>query len=164
MAAQGHPFCESLKVSLANVYIIKERVGRIAGIVVVVTGQGQRIGMARRHTGRYLNPRGVIVAGLRQNRRSRSCRVILERGCRPVIRHRVRAMHLIPEGQRTSPAGYREGLADATIAIGRRRSTRLTGVAPTVRRAADGSRAARRPAGERSRLKARIDHWICNRA
>jgi hypothetical protein len=51
MAAQGHPFCESLKVSLANVYIIKERVGRITGIVVVMAGQGQRVGMTRRHTG-----------------------------------------------------------------------------------------------------------------
>jgi hypothetical protein len=36
MAPGGHPFCESMKLSLAHVYIIKEGIGWIARIVVVV--------------------------------------------------------------------------------------------------------------------------------
>ena len=51
MTPGGHPFCESMKVSLAYTYIIEERVGGVRGVIVVVAGQGQRVGMTCRHTG-----------------------------------------------------------------------------------------------------------------
>src|SRR6266567_1027231 len=106
MASWGHPFCESMKVSLVHVYIIEERVGGVTRIIVVVAGQGQCVGMTCRHAGRYLDPRCVVGASLSQDGGGRIARIVLEcRGC-PVIGHRVRTMHLIPEAQGSCPAGY----------------------------------------------------------
>ena len=129
MAPRGHPFCESMKVSLVHVYIIEERVGGVRGVIVVVTGQGQRVGMTRRHAGRYLDPRCIVGAGLGQDGAGRITRVVLESRGRPVVGHRVRAMHLIPEAHGSRPAGYRERLTDGAIAIGGRGATRLTRMA-----------------------------------
>src|SRR5947209_14276725 len=108
MTPGGHPFCESMKVSLAYIYIIKECVGGIRGIIVVVADQGQCVGMTCRHAGRHLDPRRVVSAGLGQDGAGRITRVVLERcGC-PVIGYRVRTMHLIPEAHSTRSAGYCE--------------------------------------------------------
>ena len=157
MAAQGHSFCERSQRSLAKVYIIKERIGWITGKVVVVTRQGQRVGMSRRHTSRYLHPRCFIVAGLGQNGASCSRGIVLECGRCPVIGYRIGAMHLVPEAQRCKTTGNREGLTNSAIAIGGRSRTGLTGVATTVRCIADRGRGTRCPAGEGSCLKATVN-------
>ncbi len=80
--------------------------------------QGQGVGMACRHAGRHLDPCRVVGAGLGQNGRGRIARVVLERRRRPVIGHRVWAMHLVPETQRPGAARHRERLADGAITIG----------------------------------------------
>src|SRR5258707_15840817 len=126
MAPRGHPFCKSMKVSLVHVYIIEERVSGVSSVIVVVAGQGQRVGMTCRHAGRYLDPGRVVGAGLGQDGGGRITRVVLECRGRPVVGHRVRAMHLIPEAQGRCSARYRERLADSAIAIGGRGATRLT--------------------------------------
>src|SRR2546421_4687906 len=128
MAPRGHPCCESMKFSLVDVYIIEEGVGGIARIVVVVTDEGQRVGMACRYTGRHFDPSRVVGAGFGQDGAGRITCVVLERRGRPVIGYRVRTMHLVPEAQRASPAGNRERLADGAIAIGGRGRACLTGV------------------------------------
>ena len=118
--------------------------------------QRQGVGMTSRHTSRYFHPRRVIVTGLRQNGAGCPRRIVLERGCRPVIRHRIGTMHLVPEAQCSRTTWNRKGLANSAIAISRRRSTRLTRVAPTVRRRTNRGRTGRRPTRECSRLKTTI--------
>src|SRR5258708_1473577 len=105
---------------------MEECVGGVSSVIVVMAGQGQRVGMTCRHAGRYLDPGRVVVTGLGQDGGGRITRIVLERRSRPVIGHRVRAMHLIPEAHGPGTAGYGEGLADGAIAIGGRGATRLT--------------------------------------
>ena len=105
-------------ILLAHVHIVEKGIGGIARIVVVVTDQGQGIGVACRHTGRDLHPGGAIVTGLRQDGAGGIARVILERRRGPVIGHGVGTMHLVPEGECAAPTGCSEGLAEAAISIG----------------------------------------------
>src|SRR5258707_15247159 len=118
-----------MRVLLAYIYIIDGLVGGVSFLIVVGVDQGKGVGITRRHAGRYLDPRRVVGAGLGQDGAGRITCVVLERrGC-PVIGHRVRAMHLIPEAHGSRSAGYRERLTDGAIAIGGRGSTCLTRVA-----------------------------------
>jgi len=137
---------ESQMISLVHCDIIKESIGRVARIVVVVTRQRQRIGMTGRHAGRHLDPRIVVGAGPGQNSLRGAGSVILEGRCGPVILYRVRAMHLVPESQRAGSAGGSERLLDRTAPVGWRVRAGLTGVSAAVRRPADRGRAAHSPA------------------
>ncbi len=53
---------------LVHRYIVEQRVGWITSIVVIVAGQGQRVGITRLHVGRHLYPRCIVVADIGQNR------------------------------------------------------------------------------------------------
>jgi len=97
---------------LAHVHVVEQRVGGIARIVIVMAGQGQRIGMTCRDTARNLYPGSIIRAGLGKQRDSRSSRIVLQGSGSPVIGHGVRTMHLIPEFQCALSARDGEGLAD----------------------------------------------------
>src|SRR5258708_19617018 len=96
MAPRGHPFCKSMKVSLVHVYIIEERVSGGSSVIVVVAGQGQRVGMTCRHAGRYLDPGRVVGAGLGPDGGGRITRVVLECPGRPVVGHRLSSTHPSP--------------------------------------------------------------------
>ena len=148
---------------LAHIDIIKQGVGGVGGVVVVMAGEGEGVRMPCRHTGRNLYPSAAVVARLRQDSRSRAARVVFQRCRGPVIGHGVGADDLVPEGEGACARGCREGLGDGAIAVGGRGGTSLTSIGARMRGGADGGRrAARGPTREAARLEDWVDHGICD--
>lgn len=104
--------CKDCASSLVYRDIVIERVSWIAGIMVIVTGQGQGVGMARRDTGRHLHPGIILVARSGQNGGSPASSVILEGRRGPVIPYCIGAVHQVPEAQFAGATGRGKGLCE----------------------------------------------------
>src|SRR6266700_7779236 len=89
-------------------HIVEQGVGRVTGIVVVVAGQGEGVGMPGGQAGGDPGPAGVGDAGLGENRGGGSRRVVAQGGGRPVVGEGVWAGEVVVEGKRAA-AGWGEG-------------------------------------------------------
>ena len=126
----------------ANRHVVVEGVCRIAGVVVVVADQRERVGVTGGHGRVHLLPRSGVAACLGQHGRGRTRGDVGQGRGRPVIRHRVRADHLGVERQTGGSRGCGERLCERRVTIGRGRAPDLRGVGPTV---PNGDHAVRRP-------------------
>src|SRR5947208_2572434 len=100
-------------------HVVVERVGRVAGVVVVVADERERVAAARRDGGGDLDPCAVVRAHLREDRRGRAGGVVPQRRGSPVVRQGVGAGDLVPERKRSAGRGGGEGLGDGAVAAGR---------------------------------------------
>lgn len=73
------------------------------------------------YTGRQLNPTGIVSTGFWQKCAARTASIIFQSYRSPVVGNRIGTTYFVPQAQLRATGWGREGLAEATIPIGRGR-------------------------------------------
>src|SRR5207253_4486103 len=137
-------------------YVVVERVGRIARVVVVVVDERERVGVAGDDRGGLARPCARVRAGPREHR-GRGVRGVVPQGRGgPVIGDRVSADDAVPEGQARRAGAGGERLRDRGIPAERRGTTDARGVCAAVPAGARGGAAGGAPSGKRARLESAV--------
>ena len=97
--------------------IVEQGVRRIGTVVVVMAREGKCVAVPRGQRSGSIRP-GIAGARFGQQCGGRVGGVVLQSDGCPIVGHRVRTRHLVPETDPRSSRRCRESLGDVAIAVG----------------------------------------------